>query len=165
MRTARGLSGGFPSAPWAGGSPPLRVAADIRDLEASDVCRGVWRCRVSADTTVSVIRKRRLGASLAMIAIGVGILVLGVMMGPDPALMVGGGIWAAIGIDSCARVKPTSLVKLRNGSAENEVMNSQDDDLVNSFVEQISAEVAKLKALRGEHKLWKSRTAIRAKAG
>jgi hypothetical protein len=162
MRTARAWNGVLLPASWAGTRTPIRVARNEKD-GTCEVSRGAWWCRVSADTTVTVLRKRRLRIPLAMIAIGMSMVTFGVLMGMDPAAIVGGAIWAALGFDSCTRVKPTNFVRVRNGSEESEVMSSQDHELVNDFVEEITAKAANLKAQREEEETWSA--ANRAKAG
>jgi hypothetical protein len=92
-------------------------------------------------------------------------VILSVLTHLDPLLMMGGGIWTAIGIDSYTRVKATNFVTLRNGGAEAEVMMSQDNQLVMEFVDEISSTVATLKTLRDSERSCAGHTANHAKAG
>ena len=164
MRTARAFVSGSSVALWDS-RPPLQVGTRLGDSRTREVCRGVWRCTVSADTVVSVTRRRKLNAPLCIIAIGLGMVVLSVLTHIDPLLMMGGGIWTAIGIDSYTRVKSTNFVTLRNCAVESEVMMSQDNQLVMEFVEEISSTVANLRALRNHEDSCAGHAADHAKAG
>jgi len=164
MRTARAFINHPTAALW-GSRSPLKVEARRADEDRHEICRGIWRCTVSAETTVSVIRKRKLNAPICIIVIGLGMVILGVLAHSDPVLMMDGAIWTAIGIDSYTRVKTTSFVMLREGAVESEVMISQDNELVMEFVEDITASIANLKELR-DHEMSCAREAVsHAKAG
>jgi len=164
MRTARAFISDPPTASW-GSRAPLKVGTRSGDEERREVCRGIWRCTVSADATVSVIRKRQLNAPVCIVVIGLGIVILSLLVHRDAVLMMGGAIWTAIGIDSCLRVKTTNFVRLREGAAESEVMISQDNDLVMEFVEDINATIANLKELRDHEMSCVSGAVNHAKAG
>jgi hypothetical protein len=164
MRTARAFANHPTAALW-GSRSPLKVEARHPDEDRREICRGVWRCTVSAETAVSVIRKRQLNAPVCIVVIGLGMVILGLLTQRDPVLMIGGAIWTAIGIDSYTRVKTTNIVRLREGAAVSEVMISQDNELAMEFVEDITATVATLKELR-DHELNCGREAVsHAKAG
>jgi hypothetical protein len=164
MRTARAFISDPTAALW-GSRLPLKVGTKSGDEDRREICRGVWRCTVSADTTVSVIRKRKLNAPICIIVIGLGMVMLSLLTHRDPLLMIGGGIWTAIGFDSYTRVRATNFVMLREGAVESEVMISQDNELVMEFVEDITATVANLKELRDREMSCARQTVSHAKAG